>query len=140
MVSKQLLKKNACGSGTLEKPELKSLAEQLFCPNKSMPLTVEEIEKEMGKMGADVSGSVSFVAFSKWWSDLTWQVVKEEDPQAEIDEASANDHEHEVRPAAHHTRVHQPPLHPYSITDNIWIGHPPQPPPPPVRSSLRCDR
>jgi hypothetical protein len=133
VVSKQLLKKNTCGSGTLEKPELKSLAEQLFCPNKSMPLTVEEIEKEMGKMGADVSGSVSFAAFSKWWSDLTWQVVKEEDPQAEIDEASANDHEHEVRPTARHTRVHQPTLPPYTITDTIRIGpfHPPQPTPPP---------
>ena len=69
-------------SGVLERDEVRSVAEKLFCPDSTRGVTEEELDHMMAIMDADGNGTVSFVEFESWWTSLGWEAVKMDDPDA----------------------------------------------------------
>ena len=88
---------DANGNGVLERDEVHSLAEKLFCPDKTRPVTDEQLDHMMAIMDADGNGTVCYLEFENWWATLGWEAVKVDEPDAaEPDDADREDHKHEV--------------------------------------------
>lgn len=69
-------------SGVLERDEVKSVAEKLFCPDSTRGVSEDELDHMMAIMDADGNGTVSFMEFENWWASLGWEAVKMDDPEA----------------------------------------------------------
>ena len=67
---------DANGNGVLERDEVHSLAEKLFCPDKTRPVTDEQLDHMMAIMDADGNGTVCYIEFENWWATLGWEAVK----------------------------------------------------------------
>ena len=73
---------DASNSALLSAGEVKLLTEKLFCPSLTRKLNDEEAAAAFLSMSPSADGKVDFAAFSKWWYNLSLEIMREEDPEA----------------------------------------------------------